>query len=133
MGDRAVIKFKETSSSPAISLYMHWGGSTQHEKLAAALEAARPRWNDHSYATRICISQIIGSEWRDVLGYGIGVDDSVSMGDYNYVPVVIWDEELVRIESGYKSVSLTFDDYIERVDLGIVSEHLGESLLALRF
>lgn len=50
--------------------------------LAAGLEASRCYWDpegpgaalgiDEQYATRVCISVIIGEQWKELKGWGIG-------------------------------------------------------------
>jgi hypothetical protein len=44
-------------------------------KLADAVIAARPRWTDTSYATRIAISQLIGDQWNMETGWGLQVNE----------------------------------------------------------
>ena len=58
----------------------HWGGYDRFTNLARALKAAEPRWHDGSYATRIIISQLIGDNWNQELGFGLWA--SGSQGDY---------------------------------------------------
>lgn len=95
MGDRANFGFQETAGAPIVSLYAHWGGHEMMANLAYALDKARPRWNDSGYATRICISQIIGDRWDDELGYGIYVD---TLGDNEHsVPLVNWADRTVSL------------------------------------
>ena len=49
MGDRANFGFKD-SKGDTLYLYGHWAGHRMLENLANAVEQARPRWSDHSYA-----------------------------------------------------------------------------------
>jgi hypothetical protein len=70
MGDRANFGFKMDDDN-ILYLYAHWGGYGMMGTLASALDTARPRWNDPAYATRICVSQIVGNEWDGELGYGL--------------------------------------------------------------
>jgi hypothetical protein len=44
-------------------------------RLADAVIAARPRWTDTSYATRIAISQLIGDQWNMETGWGLQVNE----------------------------------------------------------
>jgi len=114
MGDRAVIQFKADEKSAPINLYMHWGGHDRYIKLAKAIEAARPRWTDPEYATRICISQIVGDDWNSEFGFGISVgDDNARHGDYNDIPCVIWDRKVVRVQhdSGIEEEVIGFNDF----------------------
>jgi hypothetical protein len=70
MGDRIVYSISQDSDL-SINLYSHWGGYGRFELLANALEKARPRWDDTSYATRIIVSQLIGEGWNDETGFGL--------------------------------------------------------------
>lgn len=79
MGDRIVYSIKQDQDL-SINLYSHWGGYDRFVTLARALQAAEPRWNDSSYATRIITSQIIGDQWNDEHGFGLWA--STEHGDY---------------------------------------------------
>jgi hypothetical protein len=93
MGDRANFGFRQ-SNGDTIYLYGHWAGSQMMNRLATALETARPRWSDESYATRICISQIIGDEWDQEYSWGI----STHIGDNEHsVPIVDWGQQTVSL------------------------------------
>ena len=117
MGDRAVFGFRENSQSPTIYIYSHWGGSTQDSDLAKALAVAEPRWADPDYATRICISQLIGDYWIEETGYGLSVGRFV-LPDYDYVNVVDWAEQRVHVytyvnDGDWESrTSFTINDFI---------------------
>lgn len=112
MGDRAVIQFKATEEDQPINLYMHWGGSERYTLLADALEAARPRWSDAEYATRICVSQIVGEAWSGELNFGLSVgDDNSRQGSYD-VPCVVWDRKIVRFGDALPA-QLGFEEFIE--------------------
>lgn len=71
MGDRTNFHFKVGDST--LTLYSHWGGYTRKRELAAALTAAMPRiqMGDTAYALRICVSQLIGSDWAGETGFGL--------------------------------------------------------------
>jgi calcineurin-like phosphoesterase len=59
-------------------------------KLADAVIAARPRWNDESYATRITISHLIGDQWNMETGWGLQVN---AIGDNEHkIAVINWQE-----------------------------------------
>jgi hypothetical protein len=102
MGNRANIGFKQGEST--IFLYQHWAPEHLFKQYAQALEAAKPRWDDSSYATRIMISQIIGEDWANETGYGI----SMSVLDNEHKVVVVdLDEKRVRL---YDDADMTFKD-----------------------
>jgi len=75
VGDRIVYSIKQDKDL-SVNLYCHWGGYDRFVDLARALRAAEPRWNDGSYATRIIISQLIGDQWNQELGFGIWASSS---------------------------------------------------------
>ena len=87
MGDRANFGFRQ-SNGETIVLYGHWAGHGMLEKLASAVEAARDRWNDESYATRIAVSQLVGEDWNQGLSWGLLVN---SIGDNEHkIPLINW-------------------------------------------
>ena len=122
MGDRAVIGFKENKDSVPVFLYSHWGGSDRYRDLQRALTAAKPRWNDHTYATRIAISQIIENYWKEETGFGLSAgENSFCQPDYDDIPVVLWDEQQVVVVSAtdstkpvkkYLPVPISFNDFL---------------------
>jgi hypothetical protein len=107
MGDRANFGFRADENSPVVVLYAHWGGYQMMSNLAHAIETARPRWNDSGYATRICISQLIGDEWNQELSYGIYVD-TITDNEHS-VPIVDWGSGTVSLYE--HSWSTPFDFY----------------------
>ena len=87
MGDRANFGFKD-SQGDTIVLYGHWAGYEMLSVLAQAVDVARPRWSDESYATRICISQIIGTSWDTETGWGLSVNKILD--NEHKIPVIDW-------------------------------------------
>ena len=96
MGDRMVVGFQAKSADPIIYIYSQWGGEAQKEILVNALQKSESRWTDADYATRICISQIVGDSWNDTLGFGISVNTFCSP-DYDTIQVVEWHKGKVSI------------------------------------
>jgi hypothetical protein len=96
MGDRMVVGFQAKSAEPTIYLYAQWGGEAQKEILVNALQKSESRWTDADYATRICISQIVGDSWNDTLGFGVSVNNFCSP-DYDTIQVVEWHKGKVSI------------------------------------
>jgi hypothetical protein len=122
MGDRAVIGFKADNASVPVYLYSHWGGSDRYRDAQRAIEAARPRWNDHAYATRIGISQIVENYWAEETGFGISAgENSFSTPDYDDVIVITWDSRSIEIVSAADSEkilqTLTFDEFQRMVSV----------------
>ena len=91
-----VVGFQAKSAEPTIYLYAQWGGEAQKEILVNALQKSESRWTDADYATRICISQIVGDSWNDTLGFGISVNNFCSP-DYDTIQVVEWHKGKVSI------------------------------------
>jgi len=90
MGDRANFVFVQPSGD-TIVLYGHWAGYNMLGKLADAVIAARPRWSDNSYATRIAISQMIADQWNMETGWGLGVNE---IGDNEHkIAVINWADQ----------------------------------------
>jgi hypothetical protein len=93
MGDRANFGFRQADGD-IIYLYGHWAGYGMMSRLAQAIEVARPRWNDESYATRIAISNLIGDEWNQEYSWGI----STRVGDNEHsIPIVDWSAKTVTL------------------------------------
>ena len=91
-----VVGFQAKSADPIIYIYSQWGGESQKEILVNALQKSESRWTDSDYATRICISQIVGDSWNDTLGFGISVNNFCSP-DYDTIQVVEWHKGKVSI------------------------------------
>jgi hypothetical protein len=87
MGDRANFGFKQ-SNGQTIVLYGHWAGHDMLSNLAEAVEAARSRWTDESYATRIAISHLVGDQWHDTTGWGLSVNNILD--NEHKIPVIDW-------------------------------------------
>lgn len=98
MGDRANFGFVQPNGS-TIVLYGHWAGAQMLGRLADAVIAARPRWNDPSYATRIAISQLIGNEWNAETGWGLHVNEigdnehKIAIVDFNQQTFSLHEED----------------------------------------
>ena len=90
MGDRANFGFVQPNGN-TIVLYGHWAGSQMLGQLADAVIAARGRWNDPAYATRIAISQIIGDQWNMETGFGLHVNE-ISDNEHK-IAIVDWSQQ----------------------------------------
>lgn len=90
MGDRANFGFVQPNGH-TIVLYGHWAGHQMLGRLADAVIAARPRWTDSSYATRIAISQIVADQWNMETGWGLQVNE---IGDNEHkIAIIDWDQQ----------------------------------------
>lgn len=90
MGDRAVAGFRGAQDAPTIYLYQHWDGEGQAERMADAVDAARPRWSDPDYATRIAVSSLVGPAADAETGYGLYAGGTRHGADYDHVLVADW-------------------------------------------
>ena len=90
MGDRANFGFVQPNGN-TIVLYGHWAGHNMLGKLADAVIAARPRWTDSSYATRIAISQLIGDQWNMETGWGLQVNERSD--NEHKIAIVDWEQQ----------------------------------------
>jgi len=107
MGDRANFGFRDSKEN-IVFLYGHWAGHRMLEQLADAVQAAEPRWTDESYATRICISQLIGDEWTSQTGWGITVNQLAD--NEHKVPIIDWNNQTFTLmEEDLKTVVFTTD------------------------
>ena len=114
MGDRANFGFKD-SKGDTVFLYGHWAGHRMLENLADAVEHARPRWNDESYATRIAISRLVNEEWTSETGWGITVNELAD--NEHKVPVIDWSNKTFTLmEEDLKTevFSLTLDKFVDK-------------------
>lgn len=98
MGDRANFGFVQENGN-TIVLYGHWAGYNMLGKLADAVIAARPRWNDESYATRIAISHLVGDQWNMETGWGLYVNQigdnehKIAIVDFNQQTFSLHEED----------------------------------------
>lgn len=90
MGDRANFGFKQANGQ-TIVLYGHWAGHDMLSNLAEAVEAARSRWTDESYATRIVVSHLVGDQWHDTTGWGLSVNNILD--NEHKIPVIDWSQQ----------------------------------------
>lgn len=109
MGDRIVYSIKQDENL-SLNLYSHWGGYQRFESLARALHAAKPRWNDVPYAARIVVSQLVGDQWDQELGFGLwaSTEDGEYGGDHPDI-VIDFVNKTVSDETG----THTFDSFIQ--------------------
>jgi hypothetical protein len=107
MGDRANFGFRDSKEN-IVFLYGHWAGFRMLENLADAVQAAEPRWNDESYATRIAISHLIKDEWKSETGWGITVNELAD--NEHKVPIIDWaNKTFTLMEEDLKTVVFTTD------------------------
>ena len=66
MGARINYIFKDSLTKPSVVLYSHWGETEWQRDLSMALQHAKPRWTDASYATRMMISYLTQDSIQDL-------------------------------------------------------------------
>lgn len=127
MGDRANFGFRQRNGE-TIVLYGHWAGHDMLKNLARAVEAARPRWTDESYATRIAVSQLVGDNWESETGWGLSVN--TILDNEHKIPLIDWDKQTFSLHeeapwsesTEYKvrgmldepMFTMTLDDFIKK-------------------
>jgi hypothetical protein len=122
MGDRANFVF-EQHNGDRIFLYGHNAGHNMLANLATAIEAARPRWSDEVYATRIAISQMLGDHWKSPyaeLGWGISTyltdnEHSIPVVNWTKGTVTLYDESLVS-----QKFSMSLDVFVTKFSKTLV-------------
>ena len=112
MGSRTQWVIKTDTTDNGIHLYSHSGGESKFHDTQEALAAAKFRWNDAAYGSRIFISNIIGDNWASETGFGI------LAGNCN---------EILFEESYYSS---TIDFPLQLVTMGGMTWSFEEFLLA---
>ena len=88
MGDRIVYVIRQDKDL-SLNLYSHWGGYDRFVSLAKALRAAEPRWNDTTYAARIIVSQLIGTDWAEETGFGLWASNEHGLYGGDHPDIVI--------------------------------------------
>lgn len=120
MGDRVNIGFKQKSGD-IIFLYQHWGGYMHQRRLAEALAAAEPRYQDPAYATRITISQMIGDDWASTTGHGISFNELCD-NEYNIHVVDFYNQKVSLHSEDFKAPkgiveepmwTMSIDDFVQ--------------------
>jgi hypothetical protein len=100
MGDRSNIYFPDDSGKDrlrrGIYLYSHWEGPALFEYAQAALDssAARSRWNDAPYLTRIVVQHILMNHADSASGSGWGLSPSLCDNEY---PILVIDASDGRV------------------------------------
>ena len=96
MGDRAnVLILDEFDADQGVYIYSHWNAATLFGAAVAALssDAARDRWDDGQYLTRIVTQQTLNAIADEHASMGAGL--SVRIGDNEY-PVLVLDSATQR-------------------------------------
>ena len=89
MGDRAMAQIKVEGGS--LYVYTHWAGHALPDDAKAAIMAARDRWDDEPYATRIIVDQLTKEGRDSVTGFGLMLKPAAEDSYNNDKPSVIID------------------------------------------
>lgn len=100
MGNRATFVFEQTgfgeTQAAPIFLYGHYAGYDMMDRLAKALEYAKPRMDmgDETYATRIAVTSMVGDDAYSETGWGLS---TYFLDSEHSVPVVNFIDKTVRL------------------------------------
>ena len=89
-------------------------------QLANALDKARPRWNDESYAIRIATSQMINDDWNSETGWGLSIDSildnehKIPVVDFKGDSVTLYEEGPDPRRPGREVFSMSLDAFVKR-------------------
>jgi hypothetical protein len=106
MGARTTYTFRTNGQD--LNLYSHWGGESKTQTFADALSKAEDRWTDESYFIRIMVSQIVGEDWGETTGFGLGVNQEF---EESYSPLICHPQRMVI---DFAQESFTYPEFIER-------------------
>jgi hypothetical protein len=126
MGNRTIVGLQENAEAPTLYVYLHWSKYPDGlQDAQKALDHARPRWNDYSYATRMVVSHLTDGCYPSDTGSGLSIDNYVDP-DYDLWAVINWDKQQVVIWKGEHThvgndyqrqpdqviKTMTFDDFL---------------------
>jgi hypothetical protein len=122
MGSRINFVFKESDKHPAVVLYSHWGETEWQRDLSMALNHARPRWIDDTYATRMMISYLIQDSVLEETGFGIYAVNgpNYELGDTTVV-IDFWNKTVYEVGS---STHVRWEEFINAYHPSLNAEAL---------
>ena len=87
MGARINYVFKDSLTGPAVVLYSHWGETEWQRDIAMALQHAKPRWIDATYATRMMVSYLTQDSTLEETGFGLFAvnPEDLFLGDFTVI------------------------------------------------
>jgi hypothetical protein len=123
MGSRTQWAIKTHANGDAIHLYSHSGGESKFHDTQEALAAAKPRWSDTAYGSRIFISNIIGDNWAGETGFGLlaGDHDEILFEESYYSATIDFPLQLVTMGGQ----TWSFDEFLLAEDIQeiLVEQH----------
>lgn len=94
-----------------INVYAHWDGEDSVNNLWKALQQARPRFNDISYAARILVDQLTKDGRDSETGYGIYIGSEITHEEqYEYKEVNLVNQTVTIGNTTFK-----LDEFISAV------------------
>ena len=106
MGDRRMAEIRTQDGS--IYFYTHWDGATLPGAAFEAVLAAKPRWSDESYATRIVIDKLLAPYRDQETGAGLMLQPNAEDSYNSDKPSVIIDlvtRTVVVIAAGHMTTT----------------------------
>lgn len=121
MGDRANFGIKQADGN-TIFVYGHWAGGNMLAKFANAIDRVvdAGRLGDDAYATRIIISDLIGDDWSQDLGWGITIntladnEHKVPVYDLANDTVTLYDADWRTAVLTDKIVEFSREDFVRK-------------------
>ena len=110
MGDRRMVEIKTCGGS--LFVYSHWDGALMPALAKGAVRAAKPRWDDQSYAVRILVDQLTRAGRDQETDYGLMLTPNAE-DEYNHdSPSIIIDlpNKQLTIIGGGKQETLSFEE-----------------------
>jgi hypothetical protein len=110
MGARVNFVFKTNKEQPYLVLYSHWGETSWRQDLALAIQKAKPRWTDDSYALRIIIDQLTKEGRDSETGFGLFLANSDELAFLDFPVIVDMQAQYVN-DSGTEHSWNSFCEY----------------------
>ena len=98
----------------SLYVYTHSAGYDLPARAVEAIQRAKPRWNDHSYAMRMIVDQLTKPGRDQEFGYGLMLAPNAEDEYNNDQPSVVIDlvARELTISNIYKTVRHTFAEVI---------------------
>lgn len=121
IGDRANFGIRQADGN-TIFVYGHWAGHQMLARFAKAIDRVvdAGRIGDDAYATRIIISDLIGDDWSQDLGWGITIntladnEHKVPVYDLTNDTVTLYDADWHTSTLTAKIVEFSREDFVRK-------------------
>ena len=107
-----------TTDNPAqnINVYAHWDGEEGPSILWGAVKAAKPRWNDTSYALHIILDELMRDCRDSETGCGVYVGETITHEEeYTYKKI-----DLTNQTVQYGHLIMSFDDFLSKLSIEVM-------------